>query len=367
MRILKSLQPGIRRLKERPDLILHIGMPKTGTTAVQTFLFNNRAALAASQGVYYPDHALHWEQHVAVVKCIIENHFPFAHFNQAIPSINIDQWLDQVITTCNEQRCHTAIISSEFFWAAPAMQASMAYHGMTELNSSYLKKAVELFKEAFTRFKNIKIVVYLRRQDRWLESFFIQQLKNGFPIPSAEELLPIKNYLLYHENISWWCDLFGQENVIVRTFEGTENIIVDFCRLACVSLDSSLLASAYEKPNANPRLSPRGVRTMLMAIEKDFSTEEKELLAEVLTSTSAEIPLTNWGNYSGLYSFELLSNVRAAYVDDTRKLVKQFPAASAYLTTDEISLQPAVSEDEKKQFSREEKLEILLERLLERS
>lgn len=48
---------------------LHIGVPKTGTTSVQNFLYTNRQVLQ-KQGFLYPVSALHTHQHAALVSII---------------------------------------------------------------------------------------------------------------------------------------------------------------------------------------------------------------------------------------------------------------------------------------------------------
>jgi hypothetical protein len=55
-RIIKSLR-GASRKPALPDVVLHIGSPKTGTSAIQRFCQEHRRELARA-GVYYPKHVL---------------------------------------------------------------------------------------------------------------------------------------------------------------------------------------------------------------------------------------------------------------------------------------------------------------------
>ena len=54
---LSSALPWLTSPKERAEIILHIGAPKTGTSAIQRFCLRNRLALLRA-GFYYPEHGI---------------------------------------------------------------------------------------------------------------------------------------------------------------------------------------------------------------------------------------------------------------------------------------------------------------------
>lgn len=54
---LSSALPWLASPKERAEIILHIGAPKTGTSAIQRFCLRNRLALLRA-GFYYPEHGI---------------------------------------------------------------------------------------------------------------------------------------------------------------------------------------------------------------------------------------------------------------------------------------------------------------------
>ena len=251
---------------DRPALYLHIGLPKTGTSAIQNFFFRNRQILK-KQGIVYPDFSLHWAQHVPVAKAIMAPLFPDAHFNPHIQPVAMESWYQALRHDCTTNNCSTVVISSEFFWAAPAMQSALSYHEPTEENFSLLEQAVAACKEAFSWFDTVKIIVYLRRQDQWLESFFNQQIKDGFTIPTEQELLPCKNYLLFSRNLRLWEKHFGRENVLVRNFSACNGDVVrDFCSLLSIRQDPGFVSPSADARSANLRLSARAVQTMRLAL-----------------------------------------------------------------------------------------------------
>jgi len=116
--------------KDRVTLCLHIGMPKTGTKAIQRFLDTNREVLAAC-GIMYPKCDIPDFQHAAFVKSIVSKHFPRAKFNDAVDWFNPATYLDGVIEKCRQKGCEKILMSTEFFWAAPAMQSALSYHSVS--------------------------------------------------------------------------------------------------------------------------------------------------------------------------------------------------------------------------------------------
>lgn len=348
-------------------LDLHIGMPKTGTTAIQSFLYHNRDALIREQGINFPVSALHWFQQVPLVKSIAESRFEFARFNPAIASVDLKEWQEDLTQDCLENNCSRVIVSSEFFWAVPAMQAPLEYHKDTEPNLALLDEFVKRCRETFSDFERVRIIAYLRRQDRWLESFFNQQIKNGFGIPKEDELAATRIYLLYCKNLQLWCDHFGKENVVVRPYEAAlPDVIGDFCTLAGIKRDGSVVQAQDIVSAANPRLSPRAIRIMRKAIDGNVDKDFRELLRIVLTNTSATITKERWGQRYGVFSDQFHADILASYTQDTKNLIEKYPDFSDYLADKKPDVQTEQPPDSTEQ-GWEEKAELLLEQLMMKS
>jgi len=346
------------RESDRPALYLHIGLPKTGTSAIQNFFFQNREILK-KKGILYPDLALHWSQHVPVAKAIFSPIFPKAHFNRLIESVDMASWYEGLLNGCSKDECSKVVISSDFFWAAPAMQSALSYHEPTEDNYILLEQAVAACKKAFSWFDTVKVIVYLRRQDQWLESFFNQQIKDGFSIPTEPELLPCKNYLLFSKNLSIWEQYFGQDNILVRNFSACNgDVVKDFCRLLSVHDDAGLVSPSTDARSANLRLSPRAVQTMRFALENNMDKATLDLLGEVLRYTSSR---GKQGDASGVFSTDFHRQVLSVYEQDNCELAKRYPVCADFCNSAEPA--PCPSTDIPAS-SPEEQVEILLQRLL---
>ncbi|MEN8188901.1 MAG: hypothetical protein ABFS19_03575 [Thermodesulfobacteriota bacterium] len=313
------------------SLCLHIGMPKTGTTAVQHFLAYNRQPLSDS-GILYPECGIPDFQHAAFVKSIVARHYPWTVCNNGTEHIEPKNYLNSVIDQCRERKCSRVIMSSEFFWAAPAMQSGPPYHRVTEKNLSHLDDFVCRCRELFQLFEKVQIVVYLRRQDGWLDSFFGQQVKEGFNSPDEKIIRTPRIYLLYAENLKIWAREFGRENIAVRIYdEQTGDVVGDFCRT--VEID----ASRYQRPKresltVNNRLTTLAADIMKNASKLTVDSRLMERMKRILMETSYVLIRQQQAGVQ-LFSRDLLADALRLYSEENRKLAAMFPEAERLLDT----------------------------------
>lgn len=128
------------------EIWLHIGTAKSGTTALQHYLNDNRDLLLAS-GLDYitaPGHSSANKLAIAINKRRQDE---------------LQQISDHISERLSNSPARTALISSEmFFGMAPEL----------------ILGAVPALAEA-----PLSVLVYIRRQDRYIESKYIQKMKNG--------------------------------------------------------------------------------------------------------------------------------------------------------------------------------------------
>lgn len=198
------------------DLVLHIGMPKTGTTALQYFLFENRHNLE-KYGWSYPDI---WGEFpkLQAFGCGVRTKNGSCLFksNEEL-DINADNWI-QVWKYLKEKLEKQNVILS--------------------LEEAYLWSPSELLAKMKEMYDNIKVIVYLRRQDRYIESIWNQSIKGEPCITDTfDEFVEQKknsdNYRYFHK-LEQLADIVGEENIIVRVYEKQQflgekkNIVSDF-------------------------------------------------------------------------------------------------------------------------------------------
>lgn len=201
-------------------------MPKTGTTSLQKFLFNNREKLL-EKGYLYP---------ITGTK-ISSNPSTKSYSHNSLVRVlnqNIDQTGNPVSQWSIWEECKKeidtfaiqpkkVIISAEFF-TGPGIY------------NPYLIAMTKNILESY----NTKIIIYLRRQDEFLRSYYCYLLTLFIRKDIKEFILEWKYMADYYKTIELWKDVFGSENIIVRIFEKNQlknsNLFEDF--LDAVNLNS---------------------------------------------------------------------------------------------------------------------------------
>lgn len=174
-------------------IFLHIGQPKTATTTIQNFLSINRAELI-KHGWLYPNAGRQYAAHH-----LLGNFFraaPIHWIGRADPA----QVMAELKHEIDESNCDNIILSTE----------SLYFAENPDQFAAYLKDF------------DVSVVVFLRRQDEWLESAYQENRKNG------ENRLDPERYLTAHQpsldyagRLDFWASAFGKNKILVHTFERT--------------------------------------------------------------------------------------------------------------------------------------------------
>lgn len=169
-----------------PRLFIHIGTPKTGSTAIQYFLAQNIEALDA-QGVNFVRQGRKRDAHNLVL--------------QARRAGELTKVTDKIADEIRARPDDTHILTSEMYFGA----------GLGRDLADALPDDIR---------EGARILVYLRRQDRFLEALYKQRVKtgrySGDAWAFAQSKLGNGNYA---RALAPWAEAFGQANIIVRPFE----------------------------------------------------------------------------------------------------------------------------------------------------
>ncbi|MDM7937821.1 MAG: hypothetical protein QUV06_10220 [Cyanobium sp. CZS 48M] len=216
----------VRALK----LYIHAGYTKTGTTAIQGHFASYRTQYL-DQGLLYPMTGLlpgepkHY--------CLS---FPFtAHASTSTPmqprpagfkAGNAKVLFEELYSEVIESSATSVLISSEEFFEIPKQK-------ITELS--------EVIRSWSCNVSSVKIVFYLRRHDKWLESGFNQAEKITAVPVWGMSLFDYTLYMLgqrgtdYLNVLNDWASVFGIGNIIVRPYQKEELVngstIDDMCSL----------------------------------------------------------------------------------------------------------------------------------------
>lgn len=205
------------------NLILHIGTEKTGTTTIQEFLHLNREPLA-NYGIYFPKSiGLRNHRPLASWCLTMKRSDDYLRLNGLVDASLREVWkkkfikdFDAELQNINPDITHI-LLSSEHF--------SALLNYMDEIEA--LKNLLSNW------FYDIKIIVYLRRQDMLTTSLLSTYCRVGIV---NDKILPdtsnLRFYFNYWNLLEKWAAIFGSANIQPKVFETSEfknnNLLSDF-------------------------------------------------------------------------------------------------------------------------------------------
>jgi len=194
--------------------IIHIGVAKTATTTLQDILVQNRDILTEN-GIFYS---------IAGGK---KNHIKITNYALNDRAISARRRRDGMNDSANLNRFREQLkknVSRELTSLPPQVHSVIF---SDEYLSRFTRKAEllrlkELFEPYFDQFS---IIVYFRRQDTLLRSWYGTNIKTGsdspriFPNGDSKALRRSCERFNYKRIADLWCEVFGVENFIPKVFE----------------------------------------------------------------------------------------------------------------------------------------------------
>lgn len=202
---------------EKKTIYFHIGTHKTGSTAIQKFLLDNEELLNKNKFLYS----------VGVKNGI--NHMDLSHNIKLWENIDLDP-------------DYNYIFSSEDFYF------SFFRPGDEVVLLEHLVKQAEKFKN-----HNIKVVVYLRRQDLFSQSLNNEIIKrHGFTKEYSYDVVPLN----YYGALKSLAHFLGASNIFIRPYENSQfsggSIYADFFKVLGLELTDEY---QIESKVVNPSLT----------------------------------------------------------------------------------------------------------------
>jgi len=257
--------------------IFHIGCPKTGTSIIQSHLAQNRKVLR-DKGVLYP---ITISSDKNLYKTFESHHllaYSWANWS-TFNRFNTDWFFERVNQTGIKYSLHTLLLSAENTYWLPTQVVAREKPD----REKFWKEKNDYVQRIFNDFKgyDTKIIIYLRRQDRWIESWYNQQIKNGNNLPSdMMEVVEHHDYLLdYEKLLEVWANSFGKENIIVRVYEKEQlenGLLQDF--LNVTNLGNADEYPVVKKPRFNAQLSRDAVEFLNVCNALSLSEEDNRWL-----------------------------------------------------------------------------------------
>lgn len=217
-------------------LYLHIGMPKTGSSALQVFFAKNRERLY-EDGIWYPElnAGIKVEEKPRVFGGNAEI---FTTFSMEVEDMG-KETRQLFEDTCKKLHDHDKdiLLSCERLFTCSAI----------------------VYKNLKDRGFDVKIIVYLRRQDLWGESSWNQNIKTGDYTNSCFEFMQLeRNDIVYdyYKKLTEIAAAVGKDNVIVSVYESgkgkQEDVFITFLNILGIHNTENYQKDTYQ---ANPSLS----------------------------------------------------------------------------------------------------------------
>lgn len=207
----------------RKTVYFHIGTTKTGSTSIQDFLTGNRNVLLRKGVDVFTEREENPARRMRAgdwLKGRIGPSFAFEGF---------EQWVPEFIRLLTGSPVEKIILTEELSW----------------FSIVHTKRKVQFrqFVDALRAVSDLKLIVYLRRQDAFLMSSYQEILKNGWLNgKTCRQQMNTRDHrsLEYRERLAWLIPLMGKENIIVRPFEAGQfvdgSLIADFLHCAGIPL-----------------------------------------------------------------------------------------------------------------------------------
>ena len=279
---LKEHQAPIQNLQGR-SIKIHVGPPKTGTSAIQSWLFSNREKLK-NEGIYYPEHSCdengvssgNYEKLISFDKKQSKGYFD-------------DNKARKLLAQFQKTNCDTLLLSSEHF-----------YYYLIWL---------------FSRFQQAEFIFYIRHPLSIAESGFHQEVKRhqrtlAFSIPDSISFSNLKIVQSLADEFD--CKItyrYYDEHL----FEGG-SLIADFARL----INTKIQVSDGIK-RLNTQYSP-GAITLMMTCNKFASDALRRELDIFLQRYSEKYPPFSF------ISDEKSKEITSIFIAEASKLANSNPS-----------------------------------------
>jgi hypothetical protein len=239
------------------DLILHIGLSKTGSSSIQRVLAGQRDSLQA-QGVYMPQ-SPGWANHALLPASLVNDPrilwgFHPGTWEGLTPSARLARFRQE----------WAAELAALPEWATRCVITAEQIGGLLRTDNEVLRLAEELRPH----FASIRVVVYLRRQDQHAASAYSQWLRGGILVePALPDGGPAEQPEYdYGALLDRYAAAFGDAAMCPRIFDRGSltggDVVEDFMQLSGISLP---IPPEAPKKNSNLGITLEGQNLLLVA------------------------------------------------------------------------------------------------------
>lgn len=209
----------MRNSSTRKKLFFHLGISKTGSSSLQKSLYDNKSILEDS-GIKYLDSGIISDSDIAHTGFAFSmlDHYPEWAASQDRDYKNIIKTMASEVSSSNLENF---ICSSE------------------ALSSVHDIKKLVFLRDCFADVCDLYFVIFLRRPDSWVYSWFCQATKNHpFISISFSKFMNTAKYEFF-DTIDRYVSVFGDSSMIPVAYEilKTDGVGIEDCFMKAIGLD----------------------------------------------------------------------------------------------------------------------------------
>lgn len=288
-------------MNRRPTIYLHIGLPKTGSSALQQFFYENRERLMR-EGIFYPTTGRDGWAHHCFPASINGRNFK--------TETTFPEYLSNIFSEPDYVPGQAILLSSE------------AFHNIRQGSE------IELLRNGL-KAMDVKIIVYLRRQDYWIQSAYNQLVKSHrhrltTTVKEYSQRKQLKNILDYSRFLKKWEDAFGFDSIIVKVYEKEQMPHGVF--QSCMDIFNINLANNYTIPegNVNPSLTPFAVKFLRLMNHIPMHTKMHNGLIRLLSKMPVGFVNKNYFSDHSLISASVRRQLLKKYESSNLMIAKHY-------------------------------------------
>ncbi|MCP4361006.1 MAG: hypothetical protein GY796_23615 [Chloroflexi bacterium] len=257
----------------RTRLYIHVGTHKTGSTAIQHALRQNQFALREENLVFLP-------------------------LPGNVRSLMLLKELDYDIIELFKRELNRQVTYNQKK-EGEGVRFLMSWEGFSGNPLSGYKNAgiVAEHLKKITDYMDVRIIVYLRRQDDFLESLYTQKIHEGESYTFQSFIETYSTSLFDWERfLHCYSEHFGKENVIARRYDKaflpeSDSLLKDFSQV--VGIDNEQLLSHIDTLTPNRGYS-RDALEIARLSNPHLSNDERQYMRRILQQTSSKQPFERY-------------------------------------------------------------------------
>jgi hypothetical protein len=289
------------------SLVFHIGLPKTGSSALQIFLANNYEKLAKQSVDYFQigEFPLGVQQKISagngahIAGCVLP-----MQTRQFAPER--EARLKALFKTIRESRCDTGLLSSEQFADAKP----------------------ELFRALLEHIRKLgvtpKVFYFIRNQEDLLTSSYIQVIKRHRYKRTIEQFIretyKTQVFLKFDTYYNYMSDLFGAEHVSCRVYDEINTDTGNLYRAFLEMLGVIGNGMVYDDKRVNSAIRASDIALLRIVNRYAPRMQFSDMIVDNVVALGQDVPT----DANSLMPPDLIAEVRAYFQDENTRMAQRY-------------------------------------------